>query len=102
MKLIGSLFVLLVLMGACVNATNGNSTAPESKTVGRFACANAVKKQLRDPDSYQFIDLAVNSAEPSTGILTFRAKNGFGGYSEGQASCNRSGDFTYAVLTNPN
>jgi hypothetical protein len=42
----------------------------------------AVKKRLRDPDSYEFVDTErtpVNSAGKFGVILTYRAHNGFGG-----------------------
>lgn len=47
-----------------------------------------IKKQLRDPDSYEFISLEPNGAESSQGrfyIIKYRAKNGFGGYAIGKA-----------------
>ncbi len=58
-----------------------------------------IKKQLRDPDSYEFISAEPTGPEQSDGRLwtiQYRAKNGFGGYNVGTAvvSC----DSTRMVL----
>jgi hypothetical protein len=69
-----------------------------AQTVGRHACGDAIKMQLRDPDSYQFVDLTLDPNNASQGVQTFRAKNGFGGYAVGQATCTRESEGTRAVL----
>ncbi|MEY3913314.1 MAG: hypothetical protein RL509_1358 [Pseudomonadota bacterium] len=103
MKLIASAFGLLVLASLFMQPKNdGTASAPSAQAVGRHACGYAIKKQLRDPGSYQFVDLTLDPNDASTGIQTFRAKNGFGGYTAGQASCTRVGDNTSAVLLTSN
>ena len=47
-----------------------------------------IKKQLRDPNSYEFVSLRPNGDESKDGryfIIEYRAKNGFGGYTMGKA-----------------
>jgi hypothetical protein len=73
---------------------------PVTSAVGRHACGDAIKMQLRDPESYQFVDLTLDPNNASSGVQTFRAKNGFGGYAVGQATCTRESEGTRAVLIN--
>lgn len=68
-------------------------------------CGIEIKKKLRDPDSYQLISLHYDKEgeDPETGsvLVAFRAKNGFGGYTEGLATCERSRQGAdYAVNAN--
>lgn len=48
-----------------------------------------VKATLRDPDSFEHIDTLITPVHVETGkhgiSMTFRAKNGFGGYNVGRA-----------------
>ena len=47
-----------------------------------------IKKQHRDPNSYEFVSLRPNGDESKDGryfIIEYRAKNGFGGYTMGKA-----------------
>ncbi len=49
----------------------------------KYTFEELIKKQLRDPDSYEFISLRPNGAETKEGrffIIEYRAKNGFNGY----------------------
>ena len=64
-----------------------------------WTCERAVKKTLKDPGSYQYHNIVLTEAPPQdghlvNGQLTFRAKNGFGGYDVGVALCgfNEGGD----------
>lgn len=58
------------------------------------AAGDLIQQRLKDPDSYDFVDM---QEQPSTKqgeklfVVTYRAKNGFGGYNEGQAlfSCDK-------------
>jgi len=60
--------------------------AQEQATASRSAKAVAammvIKKSLRDPDSVKWESVLV-SADTSVVCATYKAKNGFGGYSEG-------------------
>jgi hypothetical protein len=77
--------------------------APPAETVAdapagveRYACEQATKMQLRDPDSYQKIEFRpIDSTQAS---LTFRARNGFGGYDTGAAACTVEGTGVRSVL----
>ena len=58
----------------------------------KIFCERLIKQQLRDPDSYQFVGATVISNSGShdqygEALVSFRSKNGFGGYTNGQASC---------------
>ena len=58
----------------------------------KIYCKDLIKQQLRDPDSYQFVGATVTSNSGShdqygEALVSFRSKNGFGGYMNGQASC---------------
>ena len=96
MKLLASAFGLLVIAALFVQPKQDGGAA--AQTVGRHACGDAIKMQLRDPDSYQFVALTLDPNNASQGVQTFRAKNGFGGYAVGQANCTRESEGTRAVL----
>lgn len=83
---------------------NGNSpssiggiNAPqvgETMFVGRSNCDRAVKRLLRDPDSYRREFVQIVSVEPGvswTARVDYRARNGFGGYDTGSALCVHNG-----------
>ncbi len=104
--LAGSLVVvLLYAMGSCnqggeKNYGNGNL---DNVVVGKEppysgGCEDALKKLLRDPDSLQKADYRVTEASPSRWVMdmSFRSKNGFGGYGQGTATCSFDGK-TYLV-----
>ena len=64
-------------------------------SVERYACEQAVKAQLRDPDSYQRIEFAGGQ---DWAMLSFRARNGFGGYDSGYARCEQHNGYVSADL----
>ena len=64
-------------------------------SVERYACEQAVKAQLRDPDSYQRIEFAGGQ---DWAMLSFRARNGFGGYNNGYARCDQHNGHVTADL----
>lgn len=63
--------------------------APKRASVERYACEQATRLQLRDPGSYQRIEFREVGSDRA--LLTFRARNGFGGYAEGAATCTAEG-----------
>ena len=71
----------------------GPSTPDEfTKTTAKVYCKRQIKKLLRDPDSYQFISATVTSTsgqydQYGKALVSFRSKNGFGGYVNGTAEC---------------
>jgi len=55
-------------------------------------CADLIKQQLRDPDSYRFNKAKVVSNSGAydqygKAYISFRSKNGFGGYVSSNATC---------------
>ena len=84
------------LAGLCLLAA-ACSSAPPKPWLQRYHaevdCGSAIKTQLRDPDSYQLISLLPeeNQKDPEAGLalISFRAKNGFGGYDQAMATCER-------------
>jgi len=58
--------------------------AEKKKQESIFGTVRFVKDQMRDPDSYQTINVAAN-ADGSIVCLEYRAKNGFGGFNVGRA-----------------
>ena len=69
-------------------------------------CADLIKRQLRDPDSYRFNKAKVVSnsgAYDQFGLayISFRSKNGFGGYVSGNAKCTayqKNGDLWHRAV----
>ena len=58
----------------------------------RVYCADLIKQQLRDPDSYQVSDVKLIGQygpyrQYGNATILFRSKNGFGGYVSGNATC---------------
>jgi hypothetical protein len=90
-------FGLLVLAGMLAPKDTTTTTTPTQ--VGRYACGDAIKMQLRDPDSYQLAGFTVDPNNSRTAVATFRARNGFGGYNVGQAVCTLEAAGTRAVIT---
>lgn len=91
-------------------STSSTSTPPSNissvtepvaaASVERYACEEATKMQLRDPDSYQkiiFEDLVDGSA-----ALNFRSRNGFGGYADGAAVCTVEGTGVRSIIVGQN
>ena len=71
----------------------GPSTPDEfTEIAAKVYCRTQIKKLLRDPDSYQHISARVLSTSGTydqygKAIISFRSKNGFGGYVNGTAEC---------------
>lgn len=71
-----------------------NTPLYENTEYVQVAAGDLIQQRLKDPDSYKFVDM---QEQPSTKqgeklfVVTYRAKNGFGGYNEGQAlfSCDK-------------
>lgn len=93
----------------------GCSTAPSTPDAfdeisAKVYCEDIIKKQLRDPDSYQFVEASVVSTSGSynqygSALVQFRARNGFGGYNAGLASCEayeEGGETWYKATIVPN
>lgn len=102
------IFRIVSIALSCLLVTSCTSPPPKSwiKRYGaEIDCGIEIKKKLRDPDSYQLISLRYDKEkeDPETGLVlvAFRAKNGFGGYAEGLATCERSKQGTdYVVNAN--
>ena len=62
----------------------------------RWSCEKAIKKQLRDPGSYQAVSVRYWPSMEETALvhtkISYRAKNGFGGYAVGGANCHYDGN----------
>ena len=91
--------VVFFLLSAAGSDDSNEASKPlyENKYGIRATAESLIKKNLRDPDSYQLIEIT-----PETGrIVTvrYRAKNGFGGYNVCSAvvSCD---DKTMTLLSN--
>jgi hypothetical protein len=72
------------------------ATAIVGASVERYACEQATKMQLRDPDSYQKISF--DDVGDGSAALAFRSRNGFGGYVDGAAVCTVEGTGVRSVL----
>ena len=62
----------------------------EDKYAIQATAESLIKKNLRDPDSYQLIEITPETGRTVT--VKYRAKNGFGGYNvcEAVVSCDES------------
>jgi hypothetical protein len=94
------------IAGVCLLLASCSSAPPKpwvQATQSEIDCTIAIKQQLRDPDSYQMTEMRVreDKADPQAGaaLITFRAKNGFGGYGQGTAMCERKKQGTEYVVT---
>lgn len=58
-------------------------------TMVKVTCEQLIKKNLRDPDSYKRESWTVANG---VAYISYRAKNGFGGYARESRSCSLSGD----------
>ena len=71
----------------------GESTPDDWDDISaKVYCEDPIKQLLRDPDSYRFESATVTSQsgqynQYGTATIKYRAKNGFGGYTSGTASC---------------
>ena len=78
-------FCFFGLWLSCMGLANFLSGG-DNQIASVWACERVIKQRLKDPGSYQFIsDL---HTEDET-IITYRAKNSFGGYAESTASCSK-------------
>jgi hypothetical protein len=93
----------LVMTVAAASFTSNlpDSPAAPDNSVSRYACEQAVKSLLRDPDSFQQIQYAGDESQDGWGLMHFRARNGFGGYNDSYAKCTLAdGYVTAALITN--
>ena len=74
--------------------TNASANRPDAfnEVAAKVYCADLIKRQLRDPDSYRFEQAKVVSndgaySQYGKAYISFRSKNGFGGYVRGNATC---------------
>jgi len=69
----------LFLLGAA-GSNDSDSTKPlyEDEIAIKVTAESLIKKTLRDPDSYQLIEITPKTGKVIT--VRYRAKNGFGGY----------------------
>ena len=63
-----------------------------NQIAAKAECGSRIKKLLRDPDSYRFESVIITSQsgrynQYGSARITFSAKNGFGSYTNGAASC---------------
>ena len=95
---IGCAVVVVAILGGCVGLCSSVETETEWDAVkAQVYCANEIKKKLRDPDSYRFVSALVTRTEGAknqfgSAVINYRAKNGFGGYVSGVASCKYWGE----------
>lgn len=75
-------------------ALGGCEDTPDefTKISAKVYCGSLIKKQLRDPDSYRFEAAKIVSTsgeykQYGEALISFRSKNGFGGYVKGVATC---------------
>ncbi len=73
----------VVIVFFLLSATGSGESEPdkplyEDKFAIQITAENLIKKNLRDPDSYQLIEVTPETGRTVT--VRYRAKNGFGGY----------------------
>lgn len=92
------LFFLMIAIGQNENEKETekimNTPLYENTEYVQTMAGDLIKKRLRDPDSYQFVDMQEQETSKQGEklfVVTYRAKNGFGGYNVGQAmfSCDK-------------
>jgi hypothetical protein len=89
------LFVLFAIASSLspTDTTKKQSTDTWDEVSAQFSCERRIKELLRDPDSYQFISAEVydlsSDSQYGKAQVSFRAKNGFGGYTPGTATCEK-------------
>lgn len=96
---LGIVLVLLLMFGGSLNSPQTPQSAAEKKAEdersSRVALAanmaNAIKKSMRDPDSFKLNSVLIME---KTGAVCYeyRARNGFGGMNVGQAVLSSKGD----------
>lgn len=104
---IGVAFIVVLIMaviGQEINNREAEEIASkplyESTEYVEVLAGNMIKERLKDPDSYQFVEMneALSSSEgEKMFVVTYRAKNGFGGYDIGRATFACDKDNLYIV-----
>ena len=89
--------VVIIIAAVVYFFNSSNSSEPQKATpddeLAAFTCGDFIKKNLRDPDSADFItdpSTSHASAEPDgsyQALLTVRANNGFGGKTVSTFNC---------------
>ena len=100
------LFFLMIAIGQNENKKETeklmNTPLYENKEYVETMAGDLIKQRLRDPDSYEFVDMQEQETSKQGErlfVVTYRAKNGFGGYNVGQAmfSCDKD-NLTFITL----
>ncbi len=97
MWIVGILLVIIIMAEINTGIENGktrNLPLYEKTEDVQIMAGTLIKEHLRDPDSYEFIDMreeASSTQGEKLFVVTYRAKNGFGGYNVGEAvlSCDK-------------
>lgn len=88
-KLILSALVMGVFLFSAGGSGDDTPAKPlkDDEFAVKYTFERLIKKQLRDPDSYEFISCTPSgeSGNEKMFIIKYRAKNGFGGYNVCQA-----------------
>lgn len=92
MKIFTAFAALAIASTALVGCSESTPDAFDNISA-KIHCGSLIKQRLRDPDSYRFESAIVHSThgqfnQYGSAIVTFRSKNGFGGYVKGLAFCN--------------
>lgn len=91
-------FMILAAIGQDINNREAKEIASkplyESTEYVQALAEDMIKKRLKDPDSYEFIDMnevPTSKDDEKLFIVKYRAKNGFGGYNVCQTlfSCDK-------------
>lgn len=87
------LFVLVIFLGI-LSSLSPDANKPDAwdEIAAKVYCEDRIKQLLRDPDSYQFssaeiLETSGENSEFGKARISFRAKNGFGGYNANTATC---------------
>ena len=105
------LFIAIAALAAVtIVAANNVERTPSAFTdiEAKVSCGRLIKKQLRDPDSYRVNSVNVTSRygthnQYGSAQISFRSKNGFGGYTSGIATCTafeKDGDKWHRAVIN--
>lgn len=89
---LGSIVLFFILV--VIASLNPDTKKPDEwdQISAKVYCSSRIKELLRDPDSYQFVSAVIGKTsgeykQNGTALITFRSKNGFGGYVQGLATC---------------
>ena len=95
-------FVLLLMIMVAIGQNENqketeklmNTPLYENREYVEVMANDLIKQRLKDPDSYEFIDMEqqpTSKAGERLFLVNYRAKNGFGGYNVGEAlfSCHK-------------